>query len=105
MYSSFLFFLITIYVIIQLIVIKLQMMYYWNLILLRNKFTLPYNYSKNKNKGSECPICFDKIKENEDKITTPCLHCFHRTCLERWISIKMIYPVCRQNISSLIEEN
>ena len=28
-----------------------------------------------------CPICFDKLEENEDKVKLTCGHCFHYDCI------------------------
>lgn len=90
---------ICLYVIVQIVFVVLQSKYGGNLIFLKTKLVTPYNYDKDK--GLTCPICFDEIKDNEDKIITPCLHCFHRQCLQEWMKRKFICPVCRNDISLL----
>lgn len=100
LYSPKFFIWISFYIILQIVVVALQSIYGGNLIILKSKFVVvPYNFDKNK--GIDCPICFEKIKDDDDKIVTPCLHCFHRNCLETWMAQKMICPVCRSDISIL----
>lgn len=98
-YSPLLFFWLCLYIIAQIVFVVLQSKYGGNLILLKTKLATPYNYDKDE--GLKCPICFDEIKDNEDKITTPCFHCFHQQCLRKWMKRKSICPVCRNDISLL----
>ena len=43
---------------------------------------------------NECPICFSDMTENE-KLTAPCGHSFHKNCIKRWCNINCTCPVCR----------
>lgn len=45
---------------------------------------------QNKNK---CPICFQKIYH--DLKTTPCSHCYHSRCIDKWFIKNTTCPVCR----------
>eukprot|EP01156_Anaeramoeba_ignava_P014161 Anaeramoba_ignava/a608398_22.p1 GENE.a608398_22~~a608398_22.p1 ORF type:complete len:504 (-),score=103.58 a608398_22:200-1687(-) len=60
-----------------------------------------YNYFRPINlerlKEDVCVICLDEIKEN-DYMITPCNHIFHRSCLEKWMEIKIECPTCRATI-------
>ena len=42
----------------------------------------------------ECPICFDKICEN-DGSALPCMHSFHTRCIRPWVLENNSCPVCR----------
>lgn len=43
---------------------------------------------------SECSICLDKI--NKDSIFLDCNHSYHYECINTWIKIKPICPLCRK---------
>nr|CDS34109.1 zinc finger protein [Hymenolepis microstoma] len=46
----------------------------------------------------ECSICLEKYKVNDETMSLPCLHHFHQTCLETWLSQKGSCPICRKDI-------
>ena len=37
------------------------------------------------NDESECPVCQEEFKENEEIIEMPCKHGFHQSCLLTWL--------------------
>ena len=43
---------------------------------------------------SECSICLDKI--NKNSIFLDCNHSYHYECINSWIKIKPICPLCRK---------
>lgn len=45
----------------------------------------------------ECPICFDKICEN-DGSALPCMHSFHMRCIRPWLMENNTCPVCRHTV-------
>lgn len=46
----------------------------------------------------ECPICYDNMpKSNCFKLG--CGHCFHRTCIKRWLPSHQTCPLCRAVVS------
>ena len=45
----------------------------------------------------DCPICFDKIHEN-DSSALPCMHVFHHRCIEPWLYQNNTCPVCRHPV-------
>ncbi len=42
----------------------------------------------------DCPICFEEL--NEGIIITECKHKFHKKCLDEWLKIKNICPICKK---------
>ena len=50
----------------------------------------------NKKNCAECSICLQEIIN--DKTKTKCGHYFHNKCINRWIVINDICPICRTKI-------
>src|SRR4051794_33927091 len=49
-----------------------------------------------KNEEAKCGICLQDYEEGEELKTLPrCLHHFHATCIDKWLGINKICPVCR----------
>ena len=44
---------------------------------------------------SMCTICLELIGRNDNK-TLGCNHCFHKICINRWLSTNTNCPVCRR---------
>lgn len=51
----------------------------------------------------DCVICYNEIDVNDRKgyMLAPCNHIFHRSCLERWMDVKMECPTCRCNLPAI----
>ena len=62
---------------------------------------LDMNYSNVKpetfKEDTDCPICFDKIKE-DDMIETGCKHIFCQKCIKRWLELTDLCPYCRMSL-------
>ncbi|KZV39657.1 nucleic acid binding protein [Dorcoceras hygrometricum] len=48
----------------------------------------------------ECSICLSSLDGGGDASLLPCLHVFHRVCIERWLgfSRRKTCPICRFRI-------
>ncbi|XP_042458705.1 transmembrane E3 ubiquitin-protein ligase FLY2-like isoform X1 [Zingiber officinale] len=64
-----------------------------------------YNYYRklgnHSNQAVDCVICMTGIELPQrlnDYMVTPCDHCFHTGCLQRWMDIKMECPTCRRSL-------
>ena len=58
--------------------------------------TLPHILA---NEEGYCSICLDGIL-CEQKITIlPCTHKFHSTCVDNWLLIKAVCPICKTRIN------
>jgi hypothetical protein len=45
----------------------------------------------------ECSICFEI---NKDSVKLPCGHCFHETCISKWLLEKSVHcPMCKSDCS------
>lgn len=66
-----------------------------------------YNYNRRAAEvppDAECVICMAELvatEESQMRALTPCGHCFHRSCLEQWMDIKMECPTCRTALPPL----
>ena len=67
--------------------------------LLRNQMN-PEMIRKVIDEVKTCGICLNNLTNN-DIIITRCSHAFHNSCLQQWISVHPICPICRNNIQKL----
>jgi hypothetical protein len=54
------------------------------------------NRDNHDKEEEDCPICLIKLENN--KFRLKCGHNFHKNCLERWVTISPICPLCRDKI-------
>lgn len=52
----------------------------------------------------KCMICFNNAQPGDDIRSTMCGHCFHKDCIERWLSANASCPSCRRDVSSPLLE-
>ena len=64
--------------------------------------SFPVSKIKNVKKLSEdkkkCSICLEKFKNNDNTMIIPCTHLFHPNCIQKWMKIKNICPICKYKI-------
>jgi hypothetical protein len=54
----------------------------------------------------ECPICFDQIEGEKNKVTTECGHCFHTSCLMKNVAHNGFgCPYCRDAMAEEPADN
>ncbi|CAO2838895.1 unnamed protein product [Amaranthus hypochondriacus] len=46
----------------------------------------------------ECVICFASFKNRDSVISLPCLHQYHKGCIEPWLENKKICPICQKEV-------
>jgi len=47
---------------------------------------------------SQCSVCLEQFKEGEELRMLPCMHRYHRGCIDRWLSRSPACPVCKHEI-------
>lgn len=60
-----------------------------------------FNYNKKMQQQTNniCSICYSKINnDSNDCMITPCNHAFHDNCLQSWMKIKKICPICKTKL-------
>jgi len=45
-----------------------------------------------------CGICLRNIREGDMVGSLPCMHFFHKQCIEKWIRIRSVCPSCKNPI-------
>ncbi|TVU21532.1 hypothetical protein EJB05_31173 [Eragrostis curvula] len=45
-----------------------------------------------------CCICLSKFSNNEDLRELPCAHVFHMECVDKWLQINALCPLCKAEI-------
>lgn len=43
----------------------------------------------------ECSICLEHIHKNNK--TLGCSHSFHKQCIDNWLNVNSVCPICRRN--------
>ncbi|XP_067949814.1 E3 ubiquitin-protein ligase Arkadia-like [Watersipora subatra] len=76
-----------------------------------DRMTFAYQYSQmvdsESDQGSsddKCTICISEYKTGEHVRRLPCLHLFHRDCVDRWLNSNKRCPMCRVDIEATIPE-
>ena len=52
----------------------------------------------NKKLNDLCAICFCELKTLESRILQ-CSHCFHSTCLRKWLHVQSTCPMCQKAVN------
>jgi hypothetical protein len=75
--------------------------------------TLPHKFHKvikssndedesEENNGERCTICLCEYQEQEDVRRLPCMHLFHKECVDQWLPTNKRCPICRVDIESKV---
>ena len=63
---------------------------------------LPEFPASGRETSDECQICMEPFREREKLLAFPCLHHFHRHCVEEWTRHKLLCPNCRCDAFELL---
>ncbi|GJN07029.1 hypothetical protein PR202_ga24818 [Eleusine coracana subsp. coracana] len=55
--------------------------------------------------GQDCPVCFEDVKEGDMLRVMPCSHCFHMSCIYKWLRASGMCPCCRFKLPSEDEQH
>lgn len=51
-----------------------------------------------------CCICLAKYENNDELRELPCSHLFHKDCVDKWLKINSLCPLCKSDVGgNLIE--
>jgi len=48
---------------------------------------------------SQCSVCLEQFKQGEELRMLPCMHRYHRVCIDRWLAQNAACPVCKHEIT------
>uniref|UniRef100_A0A7S4U9B9 RING-type domain-containing protein n=2 Tax=Guillardia theta TaxID=55529 RepID=A0A7S4U9B9_GUITH len=51
-----------------------------------------------------CSICLGNFFTGEDCRMLPCLHVFHKNCIDQWLSMSQECPLCKRSVISMASE-
>ena len=54
----------------------------------------------NKCKNDMCPVCLEAYNDGDAIVLCPCKHGYHLHCLEGWLKVKSICPLCKRSVRS-----
>ena len=55
--------------------------------------------------GPSCAICMTEYEEGDKLRVLPCDHEFHIDCVDKWLRLKKVCPLCRHDISRPMPSN
>lgn len=68
-----------------------------------NTTTLLHEVSAAERSGgslqSQCSVCLEQFKPGEELRMLPCMHRYHRGCIDRWFARSAACPVCKHEIT------
>lgn len=67
----------------------------------------PENNCSNSGSGLDyrCPICLENFASGVEIRVMPCQHKYHRRCLDKWLKINAVCPICNMNIKDKFHED
>lgn len=45
-----------------------------------------------------CCICLAKYENNDELRELPCSHLFHKDCVDKWLKINSLCPLCKNDV-------
>jgi len=52
-----------------------------------------------------CPICMQPYNKDDELRILPCSHEFHIQCIDQWLPVKKMCPLCRHDITKPLTTN
>uniref|UniRef100_A0A4W4F4I7 RING-type domain-containing protein n=1 Tax=Electrophorus electricus TaxID=8005 RepID=A0A4W4F4I7_ELEEL len=51
--------------------------------------------------GNSCAVCLEQYSNNQCLRVLPCLHEFHRDCVDPWLLLQQTCPLCKRSVLDL----
>ena len=67
--------------------------------IINNLIVIKIDESELDENETDCIICLEKFKKDDDAIYLPCQHLFHKACLYEWFKIKDFCPYCKTKVT------
>jgi hypothetical protein len=67
--------------------------------ILNNLLVIKIDESELSENETECIICMENFKKDDDGVYLPCQHLFHKDCLFEWFKIKDCCPTCKTKVT------
>lgn len=61
---------------------------------------LPTRLYNEEKKNKECAICMIDFELNDETKYLPCLHTYHKSCIDQWLIRSLICPSCIQPVDA-----
>ena len=66
-----------------------------------------FSYKKSKSGKSEdrdikCTVCYSDFEDSEQLKMLPCFHKFHVGCIDSWLKLHSLCPICKEDLSDYI---
>ncbi|RWR82240.1 E3 ubiquitin ligase BIG BROTHER-related-like protein isoform X1 [Cinnamomum micranthum f. kanehirae] len=55
---------------------------------------------KRNDSNDECVICQGDYEEGEALVVLPCKHQYHADCINKWLQLSKVCPICSEEVSS-----
>jgi hypothetical protein len=52
-----------------------------------------------------CTVCLVRMEPNDLVKELACSHCFHKECLDSWLAVSTVCPMCRQEVQATNNPN
>lgn len=59
----------------------------------------PAGNTSDGNENAKCSVCMDDFAEGDEVRMLPCIHAYHRACIDQWLVKKAACPVCQRPIA------
>jgi len=50
------------------------------------------------NENNSCRICFEPYLDGQYIVCLPCLHKFHKGCIQKWLQRSKLCPICKEDV-------
>ncbi|XP_076853964.1 RING finger protein 215 isoform X3 [Brachyhypopomus gauderio] len=60
--------------------------------------TRTYRQAKVRSDTDSCAVCLEQYSNNQCLRVLPCLHEFHKDCVDRWLLLQQTCPLCKRSV-------
>jgi len=68
-------------------------------------FEAPSDRVKSENAITECIICLEAFMVGEPLRILPCMHRYHKSCIDKWFMTHLSCPICKNTLGSDTSDN